>query len=35
MTEALLSDSDWEIVEPQLFSFSTKRSVVRVENQEM
>ena len=28
MSEALLSDSDWEIVEPQSFSSSTKRRVV-------
>ena len=33
MSEALTSDSDWEIVEPQS-SFSRKRSIVWVENQE-
>ena len=33
MSDALLSDSDWEIVEPQPFSFSKKRSVVCEENQ--
>ena len=27
-------DSDWEFVEPQSFSFSKKRSIVWVENQE-
>ena len=30
MSETLLSDSGWEIVEPQSFSFSRKRSVVCV-----
>ena len=34
MSEALLSDFDWEIVEPQSFSFSRKRRAVGVENQE-
>ena len=34
MSEALLSDSDWEIVETQSFSFSRKRQAVCVENQE-
>ena len=34
MSEALLSDSDWEIVEQQSFSFSRKRQAVCVENQE-
>ena len=34
MSEDLLSDSDWEIVEPQSFSFSRKRQAVCVENQE-
>ena len=34
LSVAVLSDSDWEIVEPQSFSFSRKRSVVRVENHE-
>ena len=34
MTEVLVSDSDWEIVEPQSFSISRKRRVVCVENQE-
>ena len=34
MSEALLSDSDWEIVDPQSFSFSRKRQTVCVENQE-
>ena len=34
MSEAFLSDSDWEIVEPQSFSFSKKRHAVCVENQE-
>ena len=29
-----LSDSDWEIVEPQSFSFSRERRAVRVANQE-
>ena len=33
MSEALLLDSDWEIVELQSFSFS-KRQAVGVENQE-
>ena len=34
MCEGVSSDSDWEYVEPQSFSFSRKRSIVRVENQE-
>ena len=34
VSEALLSDSDWETVEPQSFSFSRKRPVVCAENQE-
>ena len=34
MSEALLSDSDWENVEPQSFSFSRKRQAVCVENEE-
>ena len=34
MGEALVWDSDWEIVEPQSFSFSRKRQAVCVENQE-
>ena len=34
MSEALVSDSDWEVVEPQSFSFSRKRGAVCVENQE-
>ena len=33
-SEALVSDSDWEIVEPQSFSFSRKRRAVCVESQE-
>ena len=34
MSEALLSDSDWQVVEPQPFSFSRKRHVFCVESQE-
>ena len=34
MCEGVSSDSDWESVEPQSFSFSRKRSIVCVENQE-
>ena len=34
MNEGVSSDSDWEHVEPQSFSFSKKRSIVCVENQE-
>ena len=34
MSEALLSDSDWEIVESQSFSFSGTRQAVCLENQE-
>ena len=34
MSVTLLSDSDWEIVEPQSFSFSKKRQAVCLENQE-
>ena len=34
MCEGVSSDSDWECVEPQPFSFSKKRSIVCVENQE-
>ena len=34
MCEGVSSDSDWEFVEPQSFSFSKKRSIVCVENQE-
>ena len=33
-SEPLVSDSDWEVVEPQSFSFSRKRRAVCVENQE-
>ena len=34
MSEALASESDWESVEPQSFSFSKKRQAACVENQE-
>ena len=34
MSEALLSDSDWETVKPQSFSFSRNRQAVSAEIQE-
>ena len=34
MREGVSSDSDWESVEPQSFSFSRKRSIFSVENQQ-
>ena len=34
MSEASVSDSDWEVVEPQSFSFSRKRRAVCGKNQE-
>ena len=34
MSEVLVSDSDWEVVTPQTFSFSRKRQAVCVENQQ-
>ena len=35
MSEVVLSDSDWEIVEPQSFAFCKKRQAVCVEKQEI
>ena len=34
MCEGVPSDSEWEFVEPQSFSFSKKRNFACVENQE-